>query len=167
MNNVKQWSKAIIIMILGTLPLVLSPYYQTTWYYTMFAICSIFALLGLIALFQLIIYTFMFPYKRGILSTVIFVAFILSTLLLPYYWITYHESRPYDLLKTNFEITEARVDKTSQNGDSLSIKYHYNIAGIVYHTTKNIESNEVSDPFYIKYLPSNPEINEPAVQNNK
>lgn len=164
MNNVKQWSKAIIIMILGTLPLVLSPYYQTTWYYIMFAICSIFALLGLIALFQLFIYTFIFPYKRGILSKVIFVFFNLSTLILPYYWISYHESRPYELLKNNFEITEAKVDKNSQQGDSLLIKYHYTIAGISYHSTKNIKNREISDPFYIKYLPSNPEINEPAVQ---
>ena len=157
--NYKQLAKVIIVIIIGSMPFIFSPFIQAKWYYILLAISSFFFIFGLLALFQLIVNTYFYRNRLRKLPKFVIALFLLASFSLTYFWISYHESRPYDLLKNNYEVAEAQLDEQITLGDSISIGYHYQIEGTLYYSQKKVRF--VSDPFNIKYLPSNPEINEP------
>ncbi len=162
MRNSKQWAKAVMAIIIGILPISLSGYVHATWYYLLLAVCSLFVLLGTIALFQLFIYTVLFPRTRNSFVKTLFGLAIVITLTIPYFWIRFNESNPERLLKYNFEITEAHINQIIPENEHFKINYEFEISGKQYKNSKILKKEPTSAPFYIKYLPSNPEINEPA-----
>lgn len=162
MKNSKQWAKAVMAIIIGVLPVILSGYVHATWYYILLTVCSLFALLGIIAFFQLLIYTVLFPHSRNSFVKTLFGLSIVFTLTIPFAWIYYNESHPERLLKYNFEITEAHISKITRENEHFKVNYEFEISGKHYKSSKTLKKEPVSNPFYIKFLPSNPEINEPT-----
>jgi hypothetical protein len=162
MNNTKQWAKAVMAIIIGVLPIIFSGYVHATWYYILLTVCSLFTLLGIMAVFQLFIYTVLFPHTRNSFVKTLFGLSIVITLTLPYFWIHYHESHPEQLLEYNFEVAEGHVTKITRESDHFDVSYAFEVSGKQYKATKKLKKEPVTSPFYIKYLPSDPEINEPT-----
>lgn len=162
MNNGKQWAKAFMAIIIGLVPICLASYANAVWYYVFLTICSLFGVLGIIALFQLFIYTVLFPRVRNFFVKAIFVLSILIAISLPLLWVWHNESNPQNLLKNNYEVTEATLTNSTsnKNGDSTIIEYVFEIKGKKYFSKKTVLKTPKNNPFYIKYLPQEPEINE-------
>lgn len=162
MKNGKQWAKALMAIIIGALPLTLAAYTQATWYYTLLIVCSLFLVLGMIAVFQLFIYTVLFPYRRNVFAKTLFVLSILLSLSIPGYWIYYHESNPELLLNNDYEITDAAITKTVPQGPDFLIEYTFSVKSKSYQSSKKVKKTPATSNIYIKYLPSDPSINKPA-----
>jgi len=164
MNNSKQWAKAIMAMAIGVIPISIASYSHATWYFVFLLFCSLFGVLGLIALFQLFIYTILFPKKRSFLVKTVFYISVCISISLPIIWILHHETHPYSLLTNNYEITEATLiqKEPCKNNDSTIIEYAFKIKDKQYFSKKNSLRIPKNNTFYIKYLPENPYINELA-----
>lgn len=162
MKNGKQWAKALMAIIIGALPLTLAAYTQATWYYTLLTICSLFLVLGIIALFQLFIYTVAFPSTRNAFVKTLFGLSIALSLTIPYFWIQYHESHPEQLLENSYEITDATITKTTPYGSDFLIEYTFSVKSKKYQSSKIVKKEPATSNLYIKYLPSDPIINKPA-----
>lgn len=164
MKNAKQWAKAFMAIAIGIIPICFAGYAHATWYFVFLTFCSLFGVLGMIALFQLFIYTILFPYQRNAFVKTLYGISIIIALSIPFLWIAYNEVNPEKLLKNNFEITEASLIKSIPTADekSYNIEYEYTVNGQQYKSTKMVEHLPKSNPFYLKYLPSKPEVNEPA-----
>lgn len=162
MKNSKQWAKSVMAIIIGALPIVLSGYAHETWYFILLTFCSLFAVLGIIAVFQLFIYTILFPRTRNSFVKTLFGLAIVLSLSIPYFWIKYNESNPEQMLKSNFEITEAHVSQVTPENGNFRVTYEYEVSGKQYMTSKVLKKEPETSSFNLKYLPSNPEINEPA-----
>jgi hypothetical protein len=162
MRNTKQWTKAVMAIIIGIVPISISGYVHATWYYILLTVCSLFAILGITAFFQLLIYTVLFPNLRNSFVKTLFGLSIVLTLAIPFTWIYYNESHPERLLENNYEITEAHISKITRENEHFNVNYEFEVSGKQYKTSTILKKEPVSSTFYIKYLPSNPEINEPA-----
>ncbi len=162
MKNGKQWVKSLIIFTIGALPLLLSTYTQANWYYVLISISLFFLVLGIIAMFQLLIYSILFQYQRNLWAKILFGFSIVATLTIPYFWIHYHESNPELLLENNYEIIDGTISNTVPKDGQFEIEYTFKIDSTIFKSSKKVKREPQSKTLNIKYLPSNPSINKPV-----
>lgn len=161
MKNGKQWAKSLIIVVIGALPLLLSTYTQATWYYVLISISLLFFVLGIISMFQLLVFSVIFPIKRNILSKIVFVLAIITTLTIPYFWINYHESNKELLLENNYEVVDGKILHVLPKNGKFEIEYTFQIGITKYNSVNLVKKEPQSNILSIKYLPSDPNINKP------
>jgi len=165
-NNSKQWAKAFMAIIIGALPLIIANYVHATWYYIFMVFCFLFLVLGAIAVFQLFIYTILFPYSRNSFVKTLYGLSILVAVSIPAFWIWHNESNPEKLLKSNFEIAEGVVQRTYYNSDSTKkyIQYSYKVEDKYYVKDALVSKFPTYKNINIKYLPEKPDISEVVVE---
>ena len=164
MKNSKQWAKAIMTIIIGVIPISFAGYVHETWYYIFLTLCSLFGILGFISFFHLFIYTVLFPNQRNILVKGIYWLSILISISAPFWWIFYNESNPQRMLQNNYEVVEATLKSSIPNEKehTFTLSYDFELKGKHYQSKKTVAKEPKTNPFYIKYLPTNPEVNEPV-----